>query len=95
MVPVEVTWAVLRLRVTTHWAELSNCCALFQAFGYGLVLFPKRIVLVIECVAKEDICFWGGRVEVTAVWRRLHNEELYALYSSPNIIGVIKSRRLR
>jgi hypothetical protein len=25
-------------------------------------------------------------------WRRLHNEELYALYSSPNIIRVIKSR---
>jgi hypothetical protein len=29
------------------------------------------------------------------VWRRLHNEELYALYSSPDIIRVIKSRRLR
>jgi hypothetical protein len=28
-------------------------------------------------------------------WRRLHNKELYALYSSPNIIRVIKSRRLR
>jgi hypothetical protein len=28
-------------------------------------------------------------------WRRLHNEELYALYSSPNIIRVIKSSRLR
>jgi hypothetical protein len=27
--------------------------------------------------------------------RRLHNKELYALYSSPNIIRVIKSRRLR
>jgi hypothetical protein len=33
--------------------------------------------------------------EVTEEWRRLHNKELYALYSSPNIIWVIKSRRLR
>jgi hypothetical protein len=34
------------------------------------------------------------RDEVTGEWRRLHNKELYALYS-PNIIRVIKSRRLR
>jgi hypothetical protein len=32
---------------------------------------------------------------VTGDWRRLHNKELYALYSSQNIIRVIKSRRLR
>jgi hypothetical protein len=32
--------------------------------------------------------------EVTREWRRLHNKELYALYSSPNIIRVIMSRRL-
>jgi hypothetical protein len=31
---------------------------------------------------------------VTKKWRRLHNKELYALYSSPNIIQVIKSRRM-
>ena len=39
--------------------------------------------------------FWPKRDEITGEWRRLHNEELYALYSSPNIIRVIKSRRLR
>ena len=27
-------------------------------------------------------------------WRRLHNEELHSLYRSPNIVRVIKSRRL-
>jgi hypothetical protein len=33
--------------------------------------------------------------EVTGEWRRLRNEELYALYSSPNIIRVAKLRRLK
>ena len=39
--------------------------------------------------------FRPERDEVTGEWRRLHRKELYALYSSPNIIRVIKSRRLR
>jgi hypothetical protein len=39
--------------------------------------------------------FGPKRDEVTGEWRRLHNKELYALYSSPNIIRVIKSRILR
>jgi hypothetical protein len=37
--------------------------------------------------------FGPKRDGVTREWRRLHNEELNDLYSSPNIIRVIKSRR--
>jgi hypothetical protein len=39
--------------------------------------------------------FGPKRDEVTGEWRRLHNEELNDLYSSPNIIRVIKSSRMR
>jgi hypothetical protein len=39
--------------------------------------------------------FAPKRDEVTGDWRKLHNEELHNLYSSPNIIRIIKSRRMR
>jgi len=39
--------------------------------------------------------FGPRRDEVTGEWRRLHNEELNDLYSSPNIVWVIKWRRMR
>jgi hypothetical protein len=39
--------------------------------------------------------FGPKRNEVTGEWRKLYNEELHILYSSPNIIRQIKSRRMR
>jgi hypothetical protein len=39
--------------------------------------------------------FGPRRDEVTGDWRKVHNEELHNLYSSPNIIRVIESRRMR
>jgi hypothetical protein len=38
--------------------------------------------------------FGTKRDEVTGEWRKLHNEELRDLYSSPSIIRIIKSRRM-
>jgi hypothetical protein len=38
--------------------------------------------------------FGPRRDEVTGEWRKLHNEELHSLYSSPDIIRQVKSRRM-
>jgi hypothetical protein len=53
---------------------------------HGLGLFENR--------AQRRI-FGLERDEITEGWRKLHNEELNKLYSSPNIIRIIKSRRIR
>ena len=38
---------------------------------------------------------FGARKDENGEWRRLHNEELHSMYRSPNIVRVIKCRRLR
>jgi hypothetical protein len=38
---------------------------------------------------------FGPKREEDGSWRKLHNDELHSIYSSPNIVRVIKSRRIR
>jgi len=57
-------------------------------------LREERKLRVFENMVLRRI-FGPRRDEVKGEWRRLHTEELSDLYSSPNIVRVIKSRRLR
>ena len=59
-----------------------------------LTLREERKLRVFENMVLRGI-FGPKRDEVTGEWRRLHNEELNDFYSSPNIVWVIKSRRMR
>jgi len=54
----------------------------------------KLRVYVYENMVLRRI-FGPRRDEVTGEWRRLHHEELNDLYSSPNIVRVMKSRKIR
>ena len=58
------------------------------------MLREERRLRVFENKALRKI-FGARRDESIGEWRKLHNSELHALYSSPNIIRNLKSRRLR
>jgi hypothetical protein len=67
---------------------------LYGCETWSLTLREEHKLWVFENRVLRRI-FGPKRDEVTGDWRELHNEELHNLYSSPNIISVIKSRRMR
>ena len=60
----------------------------------SLTLREERKLRVFENMVLRRL-FGPRRVEVTGEWRRLHNKEVNELYSSPNIVRMIKWRRMR
>ena len=66
---------------------------LYECETWSLTLWEERKLRVFENMVLRRI--FGPRWdEVTGKWMRWHNEELNDLYSSPNIVRVIKSRRM-
>ena len=67
---------------------------LYGCETWSLTLREERRLREFESRVLRRI-FGPKRDEVTGEWRKLHNKELNVLYSSPNIVRVVKSRRMR
>jgi hypothetical protein len=67
---------------------------LYGCETWSLTLREERRLRLFEDTVLRRL-FGPKRDEVTVEWRKLHNEELNDLYSLPNIVRVVKSRRMR
>jgi hypothetical protein len=73
----------------TRIGEKKLPVVLYECETWSLTLREEHRLRVLRRI------FGPKRDEVTGGWRKLHNEEIHNLYSSPSIIRVIKSRRMR
>ena len=82
-----------KLKVTTYKSTILPI-VLYGCETLSLTFREEHKLKVFENTVLRKI-FVAKRDEITGEWRKLHNAELHALYSLPNIIRNLKSRRLR
>jgi hypothetical protein len=79
---------------TVHYLVVVKYIVLYGCKACSLTLKEEHRLRVFENRVLRRI-FGPRRDEVTADWRKLHNEELRNLYSSPNVIRMMKSKGMR
>jgi hypothetical protein len=68
-------------------------------YDFANYFFVVPLINLCYCISSSKIVLWWcnywPKREEDGSWRKLHNDELHSLYSSPNIVRMIKSRRTR
>jgi hypothetical protein len=82
------------LRIIRKYRNIILPVVLYGCKAWSLTLREERRPRVFENRVLRRV-FGPKRDEVKGEWRKLHNEELNDMYSLPNIVRVVKSRRMR
>ena len=88
LLPLSLLSKNLKIKI---YRNIILSVVLYGCENLSLALREERMLRVFE----NRRIFGSKRNEVTREWRKLHNEEPNNTYSSPNVVRVIKSRRMR